>query len=220
MDGQVTSCSARWESLGLEGDGWCHMRVNASTAACLVGVSDKTMGNWLKKHAVEWGAQKVRKLGRPEEWEIELVDLYRATAGLIDPDHIRLLAIWIDLVRGTGGANGAGGTSSAPDGNGEGGSVPPSPTSTSPARTRTSREPLGFVPGRFRSQIDARRWLVRHGIRSASTPKDWRGWPPEPLDPENVLRLAQEIQQAGGFRVTWRLHECVDDPGCVCHQIL
>ena len=195
------------------------MRVNASTAACLVGVSDKTMGAWLKRHAEEWGAQKVRKLGRPEEWEIELVDLYQATAGLIDPDHIRLLATWIDLVRGTGGAGGGSGIVDT-GGNGDGGAAPPSPAGTLPGRSRTSREPLGFVPGRFRTQIDARRWLVRHGIRSPSTPKDWRGWPPSPLDPENVLRLAQEIQQVGGFRVTWRLHECVDDPGCVCHQLL
>lgn len=188
---------------------WCSMRVNATKAACLVGVSDKTMGAWLKAYGTEWGAQKVRELGRPEEWEIDLVDLYRATGHRVHPDHVRMLSAWLDLLRGTGG----GGTLVAPA------SPSPAPSGTSSADAGRSPEPSTRIPGTFRNATEAARWLMTHGLHAESTVKSWPGWPPSRLDPANVLALAIERQDTGNWRITWRLHEC-DNPTCVCHTML
>jgi len=183
-------------------------RVNAALAACLVGVSEKTMTAWMRSGKIP-GAQKVNRMGRPEEWDIGMEELHNAVAGLVDEDRIAAMIEWIDLHRGTGGS--------------AVGALPPSSSPGGASTSGGSRRyvlPSSYVPGMFRTQVEAERWLMRHGIRSMSTPKDWRGWPPDPLTPENVLRLAIETKQRGGFRVTWRLSECSDDPGCVCHSVL
>jgi len=186
-------------------------RVNAALAACLVGVSEKTMTAWLRKYGDGWGAQKhPAGLGRPEEWDIGMEELHTALAHRVKEERIQVMIEWIDLHRGTGGS--ASGALPPPS------SSPSSAPSSGGSRRFTTSD--GYLPGTFRTQAEAERWLLRHGIRSMSTPKDWRGWPPQPLTPENVLRLAIETKQRGGFRVTWRLYECSDDPGCVCHSVL
>lgn len=183
-------------------------RLNAALAACLVGVSEKTMTAWMRSGKIP-GAQKVNRMGRPEEWDIGMEELHSAVASLVDEDRITAMIEWIDLHRGTGGMGGTGPTP-----------VPPSSSPTSGGGSRRFMASTSYLPGMFHTQAEAERWLLRHGIRSMSTPKDWRGWPPAPLTPESVLRLAIETKQRGGFRVTWRLTECVDDPGCVCHSLL
>lgn len=75
----------------------------------------------------------------------------------------------------------------------------------------------------FRTKTDAARWLVRHGLNSETTPKSWRGWPPDELTPTAVLTFALDVwrdaRARGDWRVTWRLRPC-DDGGCICHDLL
>jgi len=187
-------------------------RVNAALAACLVGVSEKTMTAWMRSGKIP-GAVKVNRMGRPEEWDIGMEELHNAVAGLVDEDRIAAMIEWIDLHRGTGGM---GGTAS--------GAVPPSaPTSSSPSSSGGSRRfrlSAGHVPGTFRDRGEAINFLVRHGI-NARTARDWRDdWAlVEELTPSQVLSMAQAIHERQGWRARWRLYEC-GDPGCVCHSLL
>src|SRR5690242_2135327 len=117
-------------------------RVNAALAACLVGVSEKTMTNWLRKYGASWGAEKhPAGLGDPEMWDIGMVELHTALAHRVKEERINAMIEWINLHRGTGGS---GGTGPMP--------VPPSPQPTSPG---TSPRPLGHVPGTFTRPADA-----------------------------------------------------------------
>jgi hypothetical protein len=83
------------------------MRVNATVAASLVGISDKAIGTWLRKHGGAWGAQKVQNFGRPEEWEIDLDQLYLAMEGNINPERIRAMRAWLDLHERSEGKRGS-----------------------------------------------------------------------------------------------------------------
>lgn len=75
----------------------------------------------------------------------------------------------------------------------------------------------------FKTKTDAARWLLRHGLNSETTPKSWRGWPPDELTPTGALAFALDVwrdaRARGDWRVTWRLHPC-DDPQCVCQTLL
>ena len=79
------------------------------------------------------------------------------------------------------------------------------------------------APLRFKTKTDAARWLVRHGVNSESTPKTWRGWPPDELTPLAALTFTLDVwrdaRARGDWRVTWALHRC-DDGACVCHDML
>lgn len=78
-------------------------------------------------------------------------------------------------------------------------------------------------PLRFANKTSAARWLLRHGLNSETTPKSWRGWPPDELTPTGALAFALDVwrdaRARGDWRVTWRLHPC-DDPQCVCQTLL
>jgi|SRR6185312_6144993 len=173
------------------------IRVNAAQAACLLGRGERTVRGWFRDGVIQ-GAEKVNRVGQPEQWEIDIDMLYEAAsaASLIESDWLRVLAHWLSLQHG--------GTSSI------------SSTAHLPGR---SQAPISYVAGGSWTPAAAARWLMDHGINSASTPKDWPGWPPSPLDKANVLALAIERQDVTNHRVTWRLHEC-DVPGCVCHRML
>ena len=184
-------------------------RVNATLAGCLLGYSEKTMRKWFKDGTVK-GAEKVSRPGMPEEWEIELATLVREAGHLLKQDRVRVMAQFIDMVRGSGGSGGNGGSQPPPNG-GAGGESPPS----------SGRSPVGGMRlvGTYRNPTEAAHWLCEHGINSISTPKSWPGWPPAQLDQEDVLQVAIDRRDTGGRRITWRLHEC-DNPTCVCHTML
>lgn len=191
-------------------------RVNAALAACLVGVSEKTMTSWFRRYGEGWGAEKhPAGLGRPEEWDIGMVELHTALAHRVREERIQAMIEWIDLHRGTGGT--------------AIGSVPPSapaPDNGSPAApasappSRRFRLSADHVPGRFTNRGEAINFLLRHGVNSARTARDWDGWPMDDFTPENVLRFAYSRWERLGWRARWKLHECGDDPGCVCHSVL
>ena len=172
------------------------IRVNAAQAACLLGRGEKTVRAWFRDGVIR-GAEKVSRPGQPDMWEIDIDTLYEAAsaASLIESDWLRVLAHWLNL------EHGGLGSVSAP---------------LSPGRSQPG---ISYVAGTFRTAADAARWLLDHGVHSPSTPKDWPGWPPAPLDKANVLSLAIERQDVSNHRVTWRLHEC-DVEGCVCHRML
>ena len=190
-------------------------RVNAALAACLVGVSEKTMTAWLRKYGDGWGAQKhPAGLGRPEEWDIGMEELHTALAHRVKEERIQAMIEWIDLHRGTGG----GAPNAPPPSSPSGGS------GTSPQPPRRFLSPLMHVPGTFSSRGEAINFLVRHGI-NARTARDWQeDWAlVDSLTPEHVLVMAKAIHERQGWRARWRarwrLYEC-GDPGCVCHSVL
>jgi len=187
-------------------------RVNAALAACLVGVSEKTMQGWLQKYGSGWGAEKhPAGLGRPEEWDIGMLELHTALAHRVKEERIQAMIEWIDLHRGTGGV---GVTPTPPP------SSPSGDTGTSPQPPRRFKSPLVHVPGTFTTRGEAINFLVRHGI-NARTARDWRDdWARvDDLTPEHVLLMARAIHERQGWRARWRLYEC-GDPGCVCHSLL
>ena len=188
-------------------------RVNATLAGCLLGYSEKTMRKWFKDGTVK-GAEKVSRPGMPEEWEIELSVLVREAGHLLKQDRVRVMAQFIDMVRGSGGSGGSGGNGGVGSNGPHNGNDdwPPLPSGRLP-------EPSPRIPGTFRNATEAARWMMTHGIHAESTVKSWPGWPPSRLDPANVLALAIERQDTGNWRITWRLHEC-DNPTCVCHTML
>ncbi len=182
------------------------MRVNASEAACLIGVTEKTLRQWCASGQVR--ATKVKQLGQPVSWMIELEDLLALP---LDRDRLRLQQAWLDLHRAAlnvGPANTARET-------------PPSPSSaTLPVATGTSMAGTRNLAGMlFGTRADAARWLLRHGVNSESTPKDWPGWRDVALDPEDVLALAIRVCDLANHRITWRLHRC-GEASCVCQWML
>ena len=188
-------------------------RVNAALAACLVGVSEKTMTNWFRRYGEGWGAEKhPAGLGRPEEWDIGMVELHTALAHRVREERIAAMIEWIDLHRGTGGT----GPTPVPPSSPSDSPGSPAPTAGPPRRSLAS---ASYVPGRFGSRGEAINFLLRHGINSARTARDWDGWPLEDFTPENVLRFAYGRWERLGWRARWKLTECVDDPGCVCHSM-
>lgn len=90
-------------------------------------------------------------------------------------------------------------------------------------RTVTLADRGAGAPLRFKTKTDAARWLVRHGVNSESTPKTWRGWPPDELTPAASLAFALDVwrdaRARGDWRVTWSLRRC-DDAACVCQTML
>ena len=169
------------------------MRVNASEAACLIGVSEKTLRAWCASGKLP--AAKVSRLGQPDSWEIELEDL-RALP--LDRDRLRLQEAWLDLHRAA---------------------LNPRETTALPEPTGTSKVSSMQVPGMFGTRTAAARWLARHGV-AADTARRWPGWEELPrLDPDDVLRLALRVYDPANARYTWKLHRC-DDAGCVCHELL
>ncbi len=184
------------------------MRVNASEAAWLVASTDKTVRGWCEAGRIP-GAVKVKRLGKPEAWEIELSGLYQAVNGPIDARRLRIWEAWVDLHRAAlnPGPNPRETVSSSPNYRNL-----PEPTGTS---TQGSRNLVGM----FGTRADAARWLLRHGVNSESTPKDWPGWRDVALDPEDVLALAIRVCDPANHRITWRLHRC-DEASCVCQRML
>lgn len=186
------------------------MRVNASEAAWLVASSDKLIRGLCASGDLP--AKKVKRVGAPETWEIELEDLDRAIPGPVDARRVRIWEAWIALHRAA---------LHAP-------SMPANPRETGDAAAdyRNIPEPAGInkvsasnVAGMFGSRTAAARWLARHGV-AADTARRWPGWDDlARLDPEDVLRLALRVYDPANPRYTWRLHEC-NDAGCVCHELL
>jgi len=90
-------------------------------------------------------------------------------------------------------------------------------------RTVTLADRGPGAPLRFRTKTDAARWLGRHGINSETTPKTWRGWPPDELTQAGALAFALDVwrdaRARGDWRVTWALRRC-DDGACVCQEML
>lgn len=197
------------------------MRVNATQAAALLGISEKTVSAWFRSGKVEM-VVKVAKPGQPPQWEIELEDLYRALLGrsrrdlVAAEERLALFDRWRAIFRSIGDGDGDPSDEHSGGGGGGNGGYPP----PSSRRYRIgARIPAGHLPGTFGSQAEAKQWLLTHGVRSPSTPTSWPGWPPARLDPRDVLSLAKAVCDVTNHRITWRLHEC-DVPGCVCHQML
>ncbi len=187
------------------------MRVNASEAACLIGVTEKTLRQWCADKKVR--ATKVKQLGQPVSWMIELEDLLALP---LDRDRLRLQQAWLDLHRAALNVGPANVSRDTPP--------PPSSSATLPVATGTSMGgtrnlPAGSGGLLFGTRADAARWLLRHGVNSESTPKDWPGWRDVALDPEDVLALAIRVCDPANHRITWRLHRC-DEASCVCQRML
>jgi excisionase family DNA binding protein len=93
-------------------------------------------------------------------------------------------------------------------------------TAPAPAERHTAVYVASGV-GSFHHRSDAARWLVRHGVNNERTPKTWPGWDDSlHLDPRSVLQLAIRLCDPHNHRINWRLHRCVDDPACVCQELL
>ncbi|HET8908134.1 MAG TPA: hypothetical protein VFN11_14340 [Ktedonobacterales bacterium] len=179
------------------------MRVNASEAAWLVARSDKLIRDMCASGDLP--ATKVKRVGAPATWEIELEDLDRAMPGPVDARRVRIWEAWIALHRAA---------------------LNPRETGDAATEYRYIPEPPGTypvgssnLPGMFGTRMAAARWLARHGV-AADTARRWPGWDElVRLDPEDVLRLALRVYDPANARYTWKLHRC-DDAGCVCHELL
>lgn len=185
------------------------MRINASLAAALVGVTDKTLREWCATGRVP-GAEKIKRLHRPDSWDMDMGTVFAWAwgEGLVSPERMRVLSAWLDLYHET---------------------VSPSPALVAPREYSEVPVPTGSYPpsasypagtytgSSFRTAVEGARWLMRHGINSEGTPKSWPGWPPD-LEAEAMLALAIVVQRSGR-RKPWRLHHC-DDEGCICRSML
>lgn len=194
------------------------MRVNATQAAALLGISEKTVSAWFRSGRLDDLVVKVAKPGQPPQWEIELEDLYRALLSrskrdyLAAEERLALFDRWRAIFRGIGnGDSNPTDGENASSGGGNGGYL------ASPSRRY--RRGAEHLPGTFATQAAAKQWLLAHGVRSASTPTSWPGWPPSRLDPRDVLALAMQVCDTRNHRITWRLVQC-GQPGCVCEQML
>jgi hypothetical protein len=95
-------------------------------------------------------------------------------------------------------------------------------------RPRSSGQPT-MIGERFGSREESLPWLANHGDWKLRTPKTWLGerndgigWRQLNSQPSKreLLQLAISENDPENHRRQWRLHHCMDDPDCPCHELL